>query len=75
MFNLNYKYDKITEFNEYGFAGIKKDEKWGCINIKGEVIIEPTYTLNLNNPNFVGKYYEYDLGYGEPFFTCENIKN
>lgn len=69
------KYDFVTEFNEYGFAGIKKDEKWGCINIKGEVIIEPTYTFNLNNPNFVGKYYEYDLGYGEPFFTCENIKN
>ena len=30
---VDYQYDEITEINQYGFAGIKKDGKWGnCIS-------------------------------------------
>ena len=43
---VEYMYDDATEQNEYGFAGIKKDGKWGVINSKGEVIQEPTYNLD-----------------------------
>ena len=48
----------VTELNEYGFAGIKKDGKWGVIDSSGKVIVEPTYDLgNTYNPSFVWKYY------------------
>lgn len=53
-----YIYDEVTELNEYGFAGIKKNGKWGVINDKGEVILEPTYVLDIINPVFIGKYYK-----------------
>ncbi len=70
---INIDYDFVTEFNEYGFAGIKKDGKWGVINLNGEIIVEPTYTINFNNPKFVGKYYEIDLGYNEPYYVCYDV--
>ena len=54
--HLAYQYDEITEINQYGFAGIKKDGKWGVINKDGEVILEPTYESNSINPVFIGKY-------------------
>lgn len=50
-------YELVTDFNKYGFAGIKKDGKWGSINRNGEVVQEPTYDLKRNIPEFVGKYY------------------
>lgn len=50
-------YELVTDFNKYGFAGIKKDGKWGSINQNGEVVQEPTYDLKRNIPEFVGKYY------------------
>ena len=50
-------YELVTDFNKYGFAGIKKDGKWGSINQNGEVVREPTYDLKRNIPEFVGKYY------------------
>lgn len=50
-------YELVTDFNRYGFAGIKKDGKWGSINQNGEVVQEPTYDLKRNIPEFVGKYY------------------
>lgn len=28
----------VTEFNEYGYAGIKSKNKWGSINENGDVI-------------------------------------
>ena len=65
------QYDFVTEFNEYGFAGIKKDGKWGCININGEIVVEPEYIIDSNNPNFVGKYYEYDIGYGDVYYVSK----
>ena len=50
-------YELVTDFNKYGFAGIKKDGKWGSINQNGKVVQEPTYDLKRNIPEFVGKYY------------------
>lgn len=50
-------YELVTDFNKYGFAGIKKDGKWGSINQNREVVQEPTYDLKRNIPEFVGKYY------------------
>ena len=69
---VNAEYDLVTELNKYGFAGIKKDGKWGVINSEGNIILEPTYEIDSNNPNFIGKFYEYDLGYGEPYFISDN---
>ncbi len=39
------KYDKVTEFNEFGFASVQKDGKWGAINTQGKEVVEPTYNL------------------------------
>lgn len=51
------KYDRVTELNEYGFAGIFQDGKWGVINSKGEVVVVPSYELETYySPSFVGKY-------------------
>ena len=71
LLNSNYK-DKIIEFNELGFAGIMKNGKWGSINLNGEVVIEPIYEIDTNYPKFIAKYYEIDLGYGNPYYVCEN---
>ncbi len=40
---VDYQYDKVTEVNELGFAGIKKYGKWGVIDGKANIILEPTY--------------------------------
>lgn len=68
---VDYIYDNVTEFNSYGFAGIKKDGKWGSINDEGKVIIEPTYTLNINTNeiDFIGEYYKYTYGYKKFNYT------
>ena len=68
------KYDKVTEFNEYGFAGVKLDNKWGVVNSKGEEILEPTYILNEEQePFFIGTYYRVRYGFGEYYYT--NLNN
>jgi len=53
---VDYKYDKVTELNEYGFAGIKKNGKWGVINKEGKVILKPSYDSDAEDPIFIGKY-------------------
>ena len=63
------EYEMVTEFNEYGFAGIKKDGKWGSINDKGEVVQEPIYTLKGKNPNFIGKFYQSEEWRGDSYYT------
>lgn len=63
------EYDMVTEFNEYGFAGIKKDGKWGSINLKGEIVQEPIYELKWASPNFIGKYYQSEKWYGDLYYT------
>ena len=49
----------VTEFNEYGYAGIKSKNKWGSINENGDVIKEPTYEVESNIiPSFIKEYYQ-----------------
>lgn len=72
-FIVNAKFDYVTEFNKYGFAGIMKDEKWGVIDEAGTVIEEPKYKFDDEElPTFIGKYYETYLGYGEKFYKDES---
>lgn len=67
---INNEYDMVTEFNKYGFAGIKKDGKWGVVNIKGEIIQEPIYSFKWKNPSFIGKYYK-TKKWGQEYYTEE----
>lgn len=68
---IRYNYDEVTEFNEYGFAGIKKDEKWGSIDFEGNIILDPTYELSGDNSqiDFIGKYYKFIYGYKKFYYT------
>ena len=63
------EYDMVTEFNEYGFAGIKLDGKWGVISQNGEIVQDPTYELDIVSPSFIGKYYRADEWYGSNYYT------
>ena len=67
---VDYQYDDVTEFNEYGYAGIKKDEKWGVVDKNGNVVVDPIYELNpQDKPSFVGEYYKIEFGNGEGYYT------
>ena len=67
---VEFEYDKVTDINKYGFAGINKDGKWGVINSDGEVLIEPSYIINeKTEPFFIGEYYRVEYGYGENYYT------
>ena len=67
---VDYIYDKTTDLNSYGYAGVKLDGKWGVVNANGEVIVEPTYTLNTQTePEFIKDYYKVEYGYGEFYYT------
>ena len=67
---VDYIYDKVTDLNSYGYAGIKLDGKWGVVNANGEVIVEPTYTFNKQTePEFIKDYYKVEYGYGEFYYT------
>lgn len=68
------EYDKVTEFNEYGFAGIKKDDKWGVIDKTGEIILNPIYKLDWQEPEFIGKYYKINFDYGLDYYTDDIIE-
>lgn len=64
------QYDQVTELNQYGFAGIKQGDKWGIINQEGKILLEPTYSLpGQLNPQFIGKYYQVQYGYGQSYYT------
>ena len=66
---VDYIYDKVTDLNSYGYAGIKLDGKWGVVNANGEVIVEPTYTFNTQTePEFIKEYYKVEYGYGEFYY-------
>lgn len=67
-------YDIVTEFNEYGYAGIKKDNKWGVVNTEGKIIVEPSYKIELNEPDFIDKYCKLNFGYGFEYYTDELVK-
>lgn len=70
---VDYKYDKVTEFNSSGYAGIKLNNKWGIIEENGNIVIEPIYILQDTNlePEFLGKYYKIYYGYGECYYTSQ----
>ena len=64
---VEHQYDEVTEFNKYGYAGVKKDGLWGVINLKGEIVLEPTYNLDKNSViDFIGKWYK---GIGANYYT------
>ena len=64
------EYEMVTEFNNYGFAGIKKDGKWGVVNSEGTRIQEPIYELKWENPSFIGKYYKVQA-WGEQYYSSQ----
>ena len=64
------EYEMVTEFNNYGFAGIKKDGKWGVVNPEGTIIQEPIYELKWENPSFIGKYYKVQA-WGEQYYSSQ----
>lgn len=67
---LDYQYEKATDVNEYGFAGIKLGGKWGVVNSEGKVVIEPQYIINTQlEPSFIGEYYKVEYGFGEFYYT------
>lgn len=67
---LDYQYEKATDLNEYGFAGIKLDGKWGVVNSDGKIIVEPQYIINTQlEPSFIGEYYKVEFGFGEFYYT------
>lgn len=67
-------YDIVTEVNEYGYAGIRKDNKWGIIDLNGNIIVEPIYNIEWREPEFIGKYCKLDFGYGLEYYTDELTK-
>lgn len=40
---VDYIYDDAREQNEYGFASVKKNGMWGCVNSKGKQVMTPAY--------------------------------
>ena len=67
---VDYIYDKATDLNAYGYAGVQLDGKWGVVNSNGEIILEPTYTFNVQTePEFIKEYYKVQYGYGEFYYT------
>ena len=55
---VNYIFDDATEQNDYGYAAVKKDGKWGAIDSKGEIVTEPKYKLDLNPLiSFIGRWH------------------
>lgn len=71
---VNQVYDMVTEFNRYGFAGIKEGNKWGVIREDGTIIVTPTYEISDNTePEFIGKYHKINYG-GVSYFTDDKIE-
>ena len=44
---VDYIYEDATEQNEYGYAAVKLNGKWGCIDKIGKRVLEPS--VNLDN--------------------------
>ena len=66
---IDYQYDRVTEVDEYGYAGIKQDGKWGVIDNQGKVVVEPTFDLQEEiDPIFMGVYHKVNYGFGEFYF-------
>jgi len=67
---VDYQYDRVTQLNAYGFAGIYLNGKWGVINKEGTVIVEPTYEIpDTIEPDFIGTYYQKSAVVGNVYYT------
>lgn len=55
---VDYIYDDANEQNEFGYASVKKDGLWGCIDAKGNIAIAPAYEFK-DSPlvEFIGKWH------------------
>ena len=72
---VDYQYEKATEFNQYGFAGVKKEGKWGVIDSQGKEIVTPVYELESKlQPFFIGSYYKVSYGLGEFYYTNDGMQ-
>lgn len=61
---ISVNYELIYPFNNYGFANIKKNNCWGYINIKGEEIIPPIYSLTeFFEDNLIKVYSKFKWGF------------
>ena len=55
---VDYIYDDACEQNEFGYASVKKDGLWGCVDSFGNVKIAPAYKLDNNTAvEFIGKWH------------------
>lgn len=55
---VDYIYDDAREQNEFGYASVKKDGVWGCIDSKGKQVVKPSYTLeNAYLIEFINKWH------------------
>ena len=55
---VDYIYDDASEQNEFGYASIKKDGLWGCVDSAGKVKMAPSYQLEKNVlVEFIGKWH------------------
>ena len=68
---VEYKYDMVTEFNSYGYAGVKVNELWGVVDRSGNVIVEPSYKIDWKEPEFISEYCKLNFGYGFEYYTDE----
>jgi len=67
---IGYRYEKVTEFNEYGFAAVKLNGKWGAIDEQGKEVSDLVYEFKEDViPSFIGQYYKVTYGFGEFYFT------
>lgn len=70
------KYEMVTDFNEYGYAGIKLDGKWGVIEqTNHQIIQEPIYEIDWVQPSFINKYYRIRSWHGDARYSDDTIKN
>ncbi len=55
---VDYIYDDAREQNEFGYASVKKDGMWGCIDSKGKQVVTPVYTMqNTSLIEFINKWH------------------
>ena len=68
-------YEYVTEFNRYGFAGIKNNGKWGVIEKDGNILCKPVYEFDedegMVRPEFIGNYFKTYSENNEIFYTDE----
>lgn len=55
---VDYIYDDAREQNEFGYASVKQNGMWGCIDSKGKQVIAPAYKLENNSfIEFINKWH------------------